>query len=459
AGLDSVGEALNAAGLDVRSMSLLERAVAGVWPRVPPQPPGGPAASDVLAVFTSRLRPALLLALEDLAYVPAASDLTVTLPQLLTSVAGVREVDAADICFLRATLALTVFTLDFLADLDLDSVDLEDLTSALGQARSAQANLARHEKFGRLRTQPGDPTLAAAAEGMSALAQGFTLLAGETDPQQNDLLVFGAAFGAARQGRWHDNLQNLLASLLQPGPRTVTLEQHGALQVDLLAPLASGGLDPRRLMPAFHKFLPLAGSLQDPALGGLLPGLSQDNATGLFGLSSKHDLMQVNVVIDGDVSDWPQASEALLPRDAAGEITVLDALDLRSVYLGRTGDDVVFRLTLHAGSFRWRQNRAQAYGILIDDLRDHPGGHTTRIRVTMAQTGPTVEVRRRGKVVAVRSNVALAGRDLEFAVHRADLFDPDDPVRDRIVRAFSVGLDTVRGIGERDVTRRIATQL
>src|SRR5690606_22666471 len=102
--LDSIGDAAQRLGLDVRARSLLSRARAGDWPRDLVVPAAAPSSREVIALLQSRLRPALLLALRDLDRVPVSTELIVRMPATAGPLQGDRELDAADVLLFRSVL-------------------------------------------------------------------------------------------------------------------------------------------------------------------------------------------------------------------------------------------------------------------------------------------------------------------------------------------------------------------
>ena len=135
----------------------------------------------------------------------------------------------------------------------------------------------------------------------------------------------------------------------------------------------------------------------------------------------------------------------------------MQRLDLERCFLGVVGDDLVARLSLARGVFEFRRGETVVYGLELHTQRQRPpqGGPAVRVAIEMTETGPEVTVRRDDQLVPVRHRVAVAGAELEVALDRFDLFEPDEPERDRVLRAFSTGLDA-RGAGHAgDRTRRI----
>ena len=78
--------------------------------------------------------------------------------------------------------------------------------------------------------------------------------------------------------------------------------------------------------------------------------------------------------------------------------------------------------------------------------------------VVPEREGLAVSVRRNGASVAVRYSAAAAGRELELSLDRFDLFDPDEPARDRVFKAFTAGLGR-NGKDAGDATRRVLLRL
>ena len=355
-GLQSVGEAATRAGLDLRLKSLLRRIVDRDWPQKATPVNDPPAPADVLEMLQQQLRPALAAGLADLAFVPAHSRFTLALPKGIPALGGDREVDGADAYFVRALFSLSLDTLDALEDLDLE-FDVGYLLAT--PTATAEDLLARFKSFGRRLAAPAPRAIDELTEGWFSLVQAYVLLNGETDPQDDDLIVFSSAFDVAARDRWQGDFRGAFESLMVSGSRPLVVDGHGVVDLDLRA--LTTPMDPRALSPKLAGFDPLAGTLPDPTFGGLLPHLDQVAATRLFHSAGEFELPNVDVTIDGDVRDWPAASEALLPVDVAGDAGNLPDLDLSRVFLGIDGDDLVARLSLVGGSFQYRTTQTTTF--------------------------------------------------------------------------------------------------
>ena len=77
-GLQSLGEAASAFGLDLPARSVLRRIVTGDWPSKLTPSQLAPTAADVLELLRTRLRPALMASLGDLEFVPPHGGVTIT---------------------------------------------------------------------------------------------------------------------------------------------------------------------------------------------------------------------------------------------------------------------------------------------------------------------------------------------------------------------------------------------
>lgn len=457
-GLDSVGEALTALGLNVRRRSLVQRLRARDWPPRLVAPRPAPRVGDLVALLRERVRPALLLSIDDLARVPPGMVILFRMPAVLGVLPGDREADATDVLLLRALFAAGVFAIDVLEDLDLET-DLARLTDPTRPIRSVQEFLAAHPSFGALRSRPEKRTVQAFAEALSALTQGYASLIAETDPQQNDLFVLRRSFTPDRRERWRANLVDLWRSFVEPVATTIRLDGGaGALAVDLRSPFTAGVLDPRAQAPRFAHDLPLAGTLPDPQFGGLLPGMTEDRAADLFALVSRHTRPSLSVVADGRVDEWSAASEALLPRDPTGDTgsSVVRGVDLRAVWLADSGDDLALRLSVADGEVRYRPSQPTVYEILLDDV-GVPTAERVRLRVRIepAASGTMVRVWRNGRALVVRHSVGAAKGELELTLRRFDLREPDEPIKDRLLRVRSEALDVASGRRGADRTRAI----
>jgi hypothetical protein len=79
-------------------------------------------------------------------------------------------------------------------------------------------------------------------------------------------------------------------------------------------------VNPRALLPEFFQSLML-DRVPDPMLAGILPRMSRNELVNRFGLHSVVNLAQATITVNGQVSDWPPGSEALLPRDSTGDVS------------------------------------------------------------------------------------------------------------------------------------------
>jgi hypothetical protein len=457
-GLSSIGEAVTRAGLDLRSRSLLRRIVDDVWPVRATPGRDVPTPGAVLEMLQTRLRPALEAGLVDLAFVPPQNQLVLRLPGPIGGLAGKREIDAADFFFLRAGFAFSLYLLDALEDLDL-TVDVKYLVSSASSLDDLADLLVRFPEFARLRARPAERTVDHLVEAMFAMREAIKLLNAETDAQNDDLIVFSSSFDAGKRDRWQGNFAGLLGSLLGGDAHPLVRAGEKALPIDLVA--LRTGLDVRGLLPTIAKYEPLAGTGADPTFGGLFPGLTQDGAARLFHLVNRFALAQIAITIDGDTRDWPAAAEALRPVDASGDSGEVRDLDLARVFLGLTGDDLVCRLSLASGSFRYDANRTAVWGFDLRPQRERPaqGGPSIQVLVEMTASGPRLTVRRDGKLIAVDHSVAVSKGELELALDRFDLFEPDEPTRDRVLRVFSAGAESKGAKRGGDQTRRILLRL
>lgn len=456
-GLQSIGDAAVATGLDLQRRSLLRRIIDADWPSRLMPPSSAPQAADVWEMLQAQLRPALEQGLLDLAFVPPHTELAIALPSALTALPGTRQIDAADLSFLRSLFAFGLYSIDALEDVEW-TTDPAFWSSAAAATATPEELLARFPSVGKRLAPPSSSTQDHLVEAMTILVEGYRQLNLESDDQGDDLVVFSSSFGAEKRDRWQNSLQQALESLLQQGPRPLLVDRHGVVNLDLAA--LRTGIDARSLAPALFGFAPLAGTLPDPSLGGLLPTRTQDGATRLFHLENRFTLPAAAIVIDGDPTDWPSHAEALLPEDVAGDSGNMSGLDLGQVFLARSGDDLLCRLSLARGSFELRDDRTAVYGLQIHSQRQRPaaGGPGLLFAVEMTSAGAEVTVRRDGQLIAVRHAVAVAGAHLELALNRFDLFEPDEPVRDRIVRAFSSGFDSSGAAPRGDRTRAISTR-
>lgn len=455
-GLDSVGEALERLGIDLGSLSLLDRARAGAWPSRIEVPADAPGAAEILELLRVRLRPAIELALRDLDRVPATTEMVVTLPAVFATLPGDREIDATDVIALRTVLTGLAFAVDHLADFELE-LDLERLFPRSGPGPSLTEALDMHPLFGKLVRAPDTSTVVALRATLLDLREAFEALAGEGDEQSDDLLVFPASFDESRRGVWRRNLAALQESLESDVESRVTLEGGlGSIGVRLGGPWTSGALSPRDLAPELFRFLPLADTLPDPTMGGAVPAMTQDRATDLLGLTNVHATPLLPIVADGSFADWTPAADALVPADPVGDTSsgAVRATDLWQVWFAENADDLAFRISVVDGAIGYRRDQANVWGIVVREVRDSSFGPPLVVEVYATPEGFDVRVLRGGEARPVRWAAAARGSDLEVTLHRFDVLDPDEPVLDRAVHAFAEGVRLDTGEAGRDDTRR-----
>lgn len=450
-GIDSVGEAMTAWGLDLRSRSLLRRFVDNDWPRVFAPLPNRPAIADLVAFLQTTLRPAMAAGLRDLQFVPSQRVLALELPTVLAPwFPGLTEFDAADTLFLSSFFEFTGYVLDGLEDLDTDM----DIGEFLASPTSIAVLLARYPGLGRQIQAPGDATRASFQRGGRFLELALDALRGEADDQSDDLVTFPDEATAAEIDQLTANLNGLVASFASRGSSHPLLyRDREALEVDLS--VVASGLDYRSFLPGFSRCDPIAGSLTDPTAGGLFPGLDQDAATRWFGFVTEGSMLQASIVIDGDFRDWPATTEQLLPRDPSGDAALLD-FDLERLWVARTtGGDLCCRLSLAGGSFLAVAGRQGLYGIELQGQADVPAvvAPVVRLTISVSEDGPALSLVVDGEPIEIESRVAAQGSEIEFSVPRDVLFPAGEPLRSRVLRAFSEARDQVGTTVARDATR------
>lgn len=456
AGIDSLGEVLQAYGLDVASRSLLQRALSDDWPARLRPIPDPPEPELVVRFLQVEFGTAALGALVDLNYVPAGLSFELDLPAGLVGLAGLREIDTADHLLLRGACAALLGGLSQVRSLNL-AVSPRPFTGAEPRPQDPGTWLAAEPGFGRPDQDLSVQAKAEWARALGDLRAGLRALMAEEDAQDDDLLVFTPGFTRAEQERFLANLDALFVSLREGLAQSLSLGARGSLAVDL-SRLLGADFDPRAGFPAFAGFLPLAGSLGDATLGGVFPSLTQDRAADLYHLANRHRLEVVaGLSIDGRPGDWPAAAAALQPKDPNGDADALSGLDLRDIYLGLSGDELVFRLDLYRGEFGDVGGQTNVYGLEIRPVDDPglPPGQPHRIEVQVQQQSYQLTARRLGVEVPVRARLATEGTVLEVAVNRFDLLPPDEPRRDWILKAFASGLDAAGSTEELDQTRRV----
>jgi hypothetical protein len=437
--LDSVGEALQALGLDVANLSLAERFRTDVWPVRWWVPQGAPRIPALVELLRVRVRPALGLALLDLDRVPATTSLTLTLPEAVPDRPGVRELDATDVAAFRALLTGALFAIDHLADFDLD-FDLALVAPRDGEPLGLEGLLDRHAGLGRLLRAPAARTDRALMAFLELLREAFDALVGEDDDQADDLVLFPSDFTAADVDRWDTNLDAVLGSFAEGAERRyATGDASGTLSIRWGGPWRAGLLSPRDLAPQFFRFLPVAGTLPDPTAAGALPGLTQDRATDVFGLVDIHSMPRLPIVADGFLGDWAASAEALVPADPVGDVltSTVTSVDLWQVWCADTPDEIAFRLGVADGPIAFDPNQEAVYAVLLRVVGPDSFGSSIQIEVHPSAAGFELRAFRDGAVRAVRSAVAARGSDVEFTVNRYDLLDPDEVPVDRAVEAFT----------------------
>ncbi|MDA0374513.1 MAG: hypothetical protein O2865_12060 [Planctomycetota bacterium] len=456
AGLDSVGEALQALGLDVASLSLAERFRTDVWPLRWWVPAGGPRIPEIVDMLRVRVRPALVLALLDLDRVPATTSLSLELPPAVPDRPGVRELDATDVVALRALITGALFAIDHLADFDLD-FDLSLLAPREGQPSSVEGLLAAHSGLGRLLRAPDARTDRALTAFLELFREAFDALAGEDDDQADDIVLFPADATTSDVDRWDTNLDAVLASFVEDVERRYTTggDSSGTVPIRIGGPWRAGLLSPRDLAPRFFRFLPVAGTLPDPTASGALPGLSQDRAADLFGLVDVHSMPRLPIVADGFLGDWTQAAEALVPADPVGDVltSTVNSVDLWQVWCADTPDEIAFRIGVADGPIGFDPNQDSVYAVLLSVVGPDALERTIQVEVHPTAAGLELFAFRDGVTRAVRSAAAARGSDLEFTVNRYDLLDPDEVPADRAVEAFTSARDVNTGEVAGDVAR------
>ncbi len=463
-GLDSVGEVLERIGFDVRSRSLAARLRTGTWPARFEVPATAPGDAEILTFLRERFLSVLELSLADLDAVPATSSLVVRFPPLLRGLPGDRELDAADVLFLRSLLAATVALVELAADLDL-GLDANFFTrQVVGEQPSLEDALRLEPALGTLRSTPDQRTIDALRAALFDWLQAFELVAAETDDQEDDLLILPASFTPERFDLWRANVSGASASLQGDGPTRILLDGRigGSLLVDFLRPLASGALDPRLLAPQVFRFLPLAASLPDPTFGGLCPEWTTADAIDVLGLVDRLDPPQAVVVADGDLTDWPAAAEALLPADPIADVAgaALPATDIERVFCAESADTVAFRLDLADGPIAPRDDQATVYSFELRGVANRSFRDSLLVEVLPTRQGPALRVLLDGRIREVAGTAAHRGNVLEVVLDRFGLYGPDEPVGDRAVRARAESVRT-RGTVEAgiDVTRSFLIRL
>jgi hypothetical protein len=447
AAVDSVGEALQALGLDVASLSLAERFRTDVWPNRWWVPAGAPRISAVVEMLRVRVRPALVLALLDLDRVPATTSFSLTLPEAVPDRPGVRELDATDVCAFRAALTGALFAIDHIADFDLD-FDLSLIAPREGEPLSLEGLLDSHSGLGRLLRAPAERTQRALTAFLQLLRDTLDALDGEGDDQADDIVLFPEGFTAADVDRWDTNLDAVLASFQDDAERRyTTADSSGTVSIRLGGPWRAGMVSPRDLAPGFFRFLPIGGTLPDPTAAGALPDLTQDRATNLLGFVDIHAMPRLPIVADGFLGDWSQAAEALVPADPVGDVLAGPgaAVDLWQIWCADTPDEIAFRIGVADGAIAFDPNQEVVYAVLLQVVGPDALGRSIQIEVHPTETGFELFAFRDGVARTVRSAVAARGSDLEFTVNRYDLLDPDEVPTDRAVEAFTSSRDAVTG--------------
>ncbi len=390
-GIDSLGEWISSFGYPLRDRSLLRLAVSGRWPGRWTVPPKAPRAAASLDFFRRKVLPELSEI--DRMFAAVGEDLELPVPLAGDfRVFGVRrELDTADLFALRAGLhmlrAVVLWAGSY--DFEADPRDFE----ALGRDGDPESFLKVHPRFGT-RLRAADPsalreTIAALGFGLEA----FRALRMERDDQRDDVLVIRSSVSEAKRDFW----QNLLASSIEAlqGDGVLTLRfrgQPGTLAVRPSVFFDSGRFVPRSLAPLLQAWLPVASGSFDPTLGGLFPGLFQDEAIRRAGLATKATLVSADITVDGSFLDWPTAAEILKPDDYPGDARgqgFLAGIDGRRLFAAISKREFFVRLDLEDGSPGFRPTQATLYRILGHDLgRRRTKNASFEIRVDTSTSPP-----------------------------------------------------------------------
>ncbi|MFO1053872.1 MAG: hypothetical protein U1F36_16770 [Planctomycetota bacterium] len=453
-GIDSVGEALAGLGLDLRSRGLFERILAGDWPSTVVPPPGGPTLETIAAALRDRLRPAIDAALLDLDLVPSSAGFVLTLPAVFRGLPGQRELDAADPLMLRSLYAAASFWLDWLATLDLD-VRPADLG---GAGTSLESILLAHPQTARSRRGVDIASLQSLRAALDDLRSAFDSIAAETDSQGDDLVVIPHAVDAAARTEWRADLDAIRGALdAEVATQLRVSGSLGSLDLRLHGPLTSGSFDVRAALPAFLGYLPLAGTLADPTFGGVLPTLTQVDATQLFGGFDRRPMARRDVVADGDFADWAQVPGLLDPADPRGDASGGRRLgvDIEQVAYSLGTTALAFRVTVADGEIALRPQHATAFVMRLRDVGRTHLSETVRVEVVLQAGAPLVRVFLRGSQIAASATAVASGSDLEVAVDRALLDDEIDLARSRVFDVRSEDFDLSTGGVVRDGVRGV----
>jgi hypothetical protein len=249
----------------------------------------------------------------------------------------------------------------------------------------------------------------------------------------------------------------LRQSLREDGGAAVRQRGHpGQVVIRLRRLFADGPLDLRALLPELRSYLPVADALPDPSAGGVFPFLSREEAVRRASLPTTALLVTARIAIDGDVSEWPAASEVLLPADEAGDgHGQLPATDGTRLFLATDGTLLYLRLDLADDDPGHRPRYATVYTVRGEDLTRRPAeSGQFELRVDTSAPSPRAELCLPGRD-PVPASVALGSRTLEAGFVVEPLGLGTTPPRDRVLRFRIVALDRDRAAAGGDASRPV----
>ncbi|GEM_PF-3335636 len=459
-GINSVGEALDRLGMPRSANPFFMRVLKGDWPGQLRPGRNPPKASEVFEFFRKRFLPALDRVEDELDRVGGGFRSPLYLSGFLSNYGGVRELDEGDVLLLLSSIEGLRAALDVLESYDLD-FDLNKLWNEVRAGKGFAELLSLFPQLGKLRTSKLSKARAGFLKAASLFRDAFVSIRKEEDDQGDDLIAFRKGFGEKDRDLFLFEFDSWF-SAFKEGSRRSLGRFPLKFSLDPARFFEGSGIAFRGLLPSFDHRLPLGGrSLKDPTLGGLFPGMTQDQATNLAELATRAQLTKATILVDGLFGDWPTSSEVLLPRDPVGDSTVfgyLTALDLRSFALAISSRNFFVRIDLGDGDPKLHPKIARVYEIRVRDLdsiKEKKVSFTILVNLLGTQAKAMLRVVGNPEVPCA---VALGKGGLEIGVPLLPLMNQAGVGRSprrRLVRVRSQGFDPGSGRSGGDRTRPV----